>query len=407
MERFFVVTMFAMAVFASSCNDAGIDVPGNGDESSGAFSATLEDVAVLLSETGIGRDQMQEVHDAVSLSSGNGYDEEYMMKDLFANPGAGVGCDASTKADAASKYPVPLRELIRKRLISGMETRSAAGAPSPEEFLDYLENSDLQIYWPYSENWNGTDMPVITFDPEDNSDRNIGFRLCPGENQDDFRIEEIIVDEEFAKNTPVWVINRNEDSGYSSLEILRREDPSWGSGGTVIVRPKSVAANPSSAGLKTLILKDFTMNRNFDSWFAGASEFFVKTGSVENFTASTEAELRLYSPTVTDFMIVVRRNQVGKPQPFNAVLVSDWTDQLTNSAFMIIEDDGGTRTTWKCSAVVKVQSKSYGFEISIPLNTKDDIVWRGSLSSRYLLENNNVSGHFGDVDLTFEILGQS
>ena len=47
-----------------------------------------------------------------------------------------------------------------------------------------------------------------------------------------------------------------------------------------------------------------------DSWFAGASEFFVKIGSVEDFTAVTEAELQLYNPLVTDFMIVVKRNQV-------------------------------------------------------------------------------------------------
>ena len=145
------------------------------------------------------------------------------------------------------------------------------------------------------------------------------------------------------------------------------------------------------------------MLRNYDPWFAGASEFFVKLGSVEDFTASTEAELKLYNPAVTDFMIVVKRKYVGKPRPFNAVLVSDWTDQLDQCALMITEDDGGTRTSWKCSAIVKIASKSYGFEINLPFNTRDDIVWRGQLSRRYLEANDNITGHFGDVDLTFEI----
>ena len=107
---------------------------------------------------------------------------------------------------------------------------------------------------------------------------------------------------------------------------------------------------------------------------------------------------------ITDFMIVVKRSQVGKPQPFNAVLVSDWNPQMTHCALMITEDDGGTRTDWKCTALVRIESKSYGVELSIPFNSRDDIVWRGHLTSRWLEANSNIAGHFGDVDLTFEVV---
>lgn len=127
-------------------------------------------------------------------------------------------------------------------------------------------------------------------------------------------------------------------------------------------------------------------------------------GSVEDFTASTEAELRLYSPSITDFMIVVKRGQEGKTLPFNAILVSELTDQLTHCAMMITEDDGGTITKWDCTAFVRIASKSYGIEISLPYNSRDDIVWRGQLATTWFENNNNVTGHFGDVDLTFEVL---
>jgi hypothetical protein len=126
-------------------------------------------------------------------------------------------------------------------------------------------------------------------------------------------------------------------------------------------------------------------------------------GSVEDFRASTEAELRLYQPSVTDFMIVVRRNQVGEVIPFNAVLVSEWTEQLQSCAFMVTEDDGGTRTTWKAAATVKYNSKQYGIEVELPLNQRDDIVWRGSLTSRYFEKYNGDPVHFGGVDVTFEL----
>ena len=222
-------------------------------------------------------------------------------------------------------------------------------------------------------------------------------------------MEEVVVDEETARERPVWVINRNRDAEYQTLEMRRREDPDWGQGGgSILVRPKAGSASaPTRAGgedFKTLVLRSFKANRQFDTWFCGGSEVWVKCGAVEDFCATTEAELRLYEPSITDFLIVVRRKQVGKVLDFNAVLVSEWTGMLDNCAFMMTEDDGGTMTTWKCSAVVKYNSRSYGFEIEIPLRARDDIIWRGALTRTYIERNNGVTGHFGDVELVLELI---
>lgn len=408
----FIVCGAAALMLHSGCERVDT-CPGDNEE--GALPVSLEDVALLLSEINIGEEQLREVSDAVSSSSENGYDEEYTMRDLFSCPGAGVG-DSSIPGklkSGESGYRSPMRDMIREHLLSGasvlsksMPKKREAFTSSVDVFLKALESSDIQIYWPFSEDWDGESLPVITFDPCDGSETNIGYRAVD-DGSGVRTVEEVIVDERFASEYPVWVVNRNDDAGFTSLEMLRRQDPEWGTGGgSVIVKPQtlpSARAASSDTPVRTLILKDFTMLRNYDPWFAGASEFFVKIGSVEDFTASTEAELKLYNPAVTDFMIVVKRKYVGKPRPFNAVLVSEWTDQLEKCALMITEDDGGTRTSWKCSAVVKVASKSYGFEINLPFNTRDDIVWRGQLSRRYLETNDCVTGHFGDVDLTFEI----
>ena len=366
---------------------------------------SLSEVSQILSSIPITQKQVREVYDAVTASSGNGYDEEYTMKNLFSAPGSGVG-DKATRT--AGSYDQPLSRLIEEHIKSIAGTRSSVDMSvdrmGVDGFLQALEESDIQIYWPFSERHSSDRLPIITFDPEDGSEVNVGYRLI--DNGDGFRhVEEVIVDEAMAEEYPVWVVNRNSDAGYSSLEMLRREDPDWGEGGgDIIVNPKSLALKRSVTGSKTLILKDFIMKRNYDSWFAGASEFFVKVGAVEDFTASTEAELRLYSPSVTDFVIVVKRSQKGQPLPFNAVLVTDWSEQMTHCAFMITEDDGGTRTTWDCTALVRVASKSYGVEMKIPFNTRDDIVWRGQLASSWFEKNNNQTAHFGDVDLTFEVV---
>ena len=112
----------------------------------------------------------------------------------------------------------------------------------------------------------------------------------------------------------------------------------------------------------------------------------------------------LYTSTVTDFMMDVKISQVGIPQPFNAFLGSEWAEQMTHCAFMIAEDDGGAWTDWNCTALVRVVSKSYGIEIKLPFRSRDDIVWRGQLAHKWLETNSNVVGHFGDVDLTFEVV---
>ena len=404
MKKKTIVGFLAPVVLAASCEVAYNEetLPVNGE----TVSVRLDEVAEILSMLPIQTAHMEEVHDAVMSSSSNGYDEEYTMKQLFETPGAGVG---DNEVRSGKSYEKPMWRLIEQQVRSMSQTKSLS--MDPDRFLETLTLSDIQIYWPYSEQWDGESYPVITFDPEDGASANTGYRLKV-ENDGSRHVEEVVVDEEMAKEGPVWVVNRNDDAGFTSLEMLRREDPDWGEGGgAIIVNPDRNAARSdgTKSGLRTLVLKDFTMNRNYDSWFAGASEFFVKIGYMEDFTASTEAELRIYNPMVTDFMIVVKRNQVGIPQNFNAILISDLSSDRSSTdgsycAFMITEDDGGTQTEWSTKAKVFVSGKSYGAEITIPLNVRDDIVWRGKLPYSWFEECSGQSWPFGDVALTFDII---
>ena len=379
----------------------------------------LDQVAQMLSELPMEPVHFKEVHRAVSSSSGNGYDEEYMMRDLFASPGRGVGEEDSGKSgNSVEEHSKSLSDILplRDLIIQYAENRAATKASGfdPDIWLESLSSSDIQIYWPYSEDWDGETQPVFTYDPGDGSQVGVGWKVDTDE-RGARTVRKIEVDEKYAAAYPVWVVNRNSDSGYTSLDVMRREHPEWDNGGGALIIGGPVSSRApgvplpekgtkAASSVKTLILKDFTMRRHYDTWLAGGSEFFIKAGSVNDFVASTEAELQLYVPAVTDFMVVVKRKQLGQALPFNTVLVSDWTSQLTQVAFMIVEDDGGSLTQWKCSAVVKVASKSYGFDISLPFNTRDDIVWRGQLSRRYIEATDKIAGHFGDVDITFEVV---
>ncbi len=350
---------------------------------------SLEEVARLLSSIPLGAEQMAEVRDGSTASAGNGYDQEYRMRDLFVSPGSGVGEGASTKAHS---YQHPLRDLLREAAQTHFATKSAA-TEDVSAWLDSLAASDIQIYWPGADTWDGARLPVITYDPGEGALQNEGYELLP-----DGGVRKLLVDEQMTSERPVWVVNRNSDAEYKSLELLRREDPSWGTGGGDILVTKA------DNDIQTLVLRSFKAHRQFDTWFAGGAEFVVRLGAVENFTASTEEEMRRYTPSITDFMIVVRRNQLEEELPFNAVLVSEWTSQLSSVAFCLTEDDGGTQTSWKANATVKYNSKSYGIDLEIPLNSRDDIVWRGALSHAYIQKYSGTPVRFGDVELVLELI---
>ena len=324
MKRMILFGCLAGALALTACERMErVNLPA--DEPGEPLVFTLDEVARLLASVPVGKDQVAEVRDAVTSSTGNGYDEEYPMRQVFETPGTGVGASPGTRVEA---YPAPLRDLLAAEVRKQYGTR----ALDADAFLEALSGSDVQIYWPFSGEFDGHETPVVTFDPGGRDTVNIGWRR-----RDDGTLEELLVNEEMAREQPVWVINRNRDAAYPSLEMLRRENPDWGQGGSILVRPKAGRAAPATRSgdrdFKTLVLRSFKANRQFDTWFCGGSEIWVKCGAIEDFWATTDAELRLYSPSITDFLIVVRRKQIGEVLDFNAVLVSEWTGLLDNCAF--------------------------------------------------------------------------
>lgn len=363
------------------------------EETQDLFS--LSDVAKILSDLPLETEHLDEVFDAVSSSSGHGYDEEYRLTELFTAPGAGVGDSPQTRATKAAGYKTPLRDLLSDYLANRYGTK--AGAADVERYINALSESDMQIYWPYSEEWDGKSFPIVTFDPGYGAESNYGYEVRI-DAQGAHVVDSVIVTEQVAMERPVWVINRNGDAAFTPLELFEEPIPTKGGKDKTPVDEKEFIFS----------IKDFKMLRNYDSWFGGASEFFIKTGAVDGFKATKDEDLKNYSPSLTDLMIVVKRSQVGKKIPFNAILLTNFTEQMEKIAFMVIEDDGGTTTSWKCSAVVKYNSKQYGFELEIPYKDKDDIVWRGQLTRNYFKDviekgGGTLCGRLGDVEVTFAL----
>jgi len=251
------------------------------------------------------------------------------------------------------------------------------------------------------EEWDGKQKPLVTFDPGFGAEKNWAYEIS-GEGGSFAVTDSVLVDETLAMERPVWVINSNSDSGFTPLQLFLERN------GAPAVRSSSDDwdddwTDDSSQRRYNLFMRDFTMHRNFDTWFSGGSEFFIQCGSVYSNYSTADAAAGNFSPEITDLMVVVKRSQLGQRIPFNAMLLSGFTEDLQQIAFLITESDGGTRTTWKCQAKLMIKSKSYGVELEIPFHSADDIVWRGQLNMEYLREQTPVRGRFGDVEITFAV----
>ena len=386
------MSVAALAFLASACRGSDVVEPQSPES---GFS--LEEFAGILSALPMDRSHLGEVFDAVCASSENGYDEEYMLADLVGSPGAGVG-DGVFRSKAAPRYDRPLRDLLSDYFEanpSAVPTR----AGSSEACLRMLEESDMQIYWPYSEDWDGEAFPIITFDPGDGSEYNYGYQAVRGEDGS-VEIQSVYVDEQVAMSRPVWVINNNDDSHLVPVQSAFLDGA-----GAAALRANGVASVQGGEGDipgDRLYIRSLKMLRNYDSWFGGASEFVIKCGAVDGFRATSEEDLSKYRPSVTDCVVVVKRRQLGMSVPLGILLLTDYTPQMENIAFLVTEDDGGEVENWKCEATVKWQSKSYGFTLNIPYRDRDDIVWRGQLSRSFFERGSIVTDRFGDVEITFE-----
>lgn len=384
--------MMAAVLSAVSCQKGQYIIEDGFGMPADHAALRLEEIAAFLSDAVSDPEVLDEVHSAVAESYSHGYDEEYLFSNVVGCPGRGTGYKG-TKADGRSPGAL-FRNMVAtvggQTGFPGTDVKSGIDAGA---FMDSLAASDIQIYWPYSERWDGETEPVVTFDHGEDRDWNYGF-ILRSDALGNKVVSRVIVDEEYAKDNPVWVVNLNKDRHYVPLM------PAGGA------QAASSADIPTRSGetIYSLMLRSFTALTNYDCWLAGASEYFIKVGAIENFTASTEAEMALFSPTITDFYIVVRRGEVGVPKEINTIMVSDWTLQMSSIALMIIEDDGGKKTSWDTEIMVKINSKSYGVTLSIPLNTRDDIVWRGSLSSRYLFATDASHTKFNDVLVDIEIV---
>jgi len=164
----------------------------------------LNSIALIVLDIADSKEIFNEVHSAVIISLNYGLDEQYRFKDILYPTESKIPSLKSTKI---GNFGTKFRDAIRTNRLK---------STSSEDIETFILSEDVQIYWPYSQNWDGVSEPVITFDPIAYVDHNIGFKRVLQEDGS-IRIDTVIVNDDYAYENPVWIINFSE-SFYGEIE---------------------------------------------------------------------------------------------------------------------------------------------------------------------------------------------
>ena len=175
----------------------------------------LNDVALMLTEIGLDDDLCNEVHSSVSVAIEKGLDEDLYFRELWMK-------DEDVKVKSYNSGSI-LKDRLEDYFMKNPSTKNTEG--------NFLKDSNIEIYWPYSENWDGKTKPVIAPVPVGQEcDTLYGYKVIsePGSK---VKLDTVLVDDDYAYENPVWIINHMEfpyeyicDSYLDDFNVKSSED---------------------------------------------------------------------------------------------------------------------------------------------------------------------------------------
>lgn len=212
-----------------------------GDETLGIDTAAFKAIAQKLIMSNMPISVCEDVHQIIQNSMEAGLGEACYLQEVIS--------DSIKMWIPESTQTKSFFNNLLKFSFTGQTTDSIYITP---EILD-----KVQIYWPYSENWDGVTMPLITWYGERvNSTTNYAYIYTNGQRR------RIRVDNDYAKQHPVWVINsaRYPHSCFPKLII---EDDDSGARNNGIWDDEEEDDDPKPKVLKTFKIVDHKMEIEF------------------------------------------------------------------------------------------------------------------------------------------------
>lgn len=287
---------------------------------------------------------VEEVAEMVSKSLHNGFDECFFLREMYEKP-------SNVKISIPNGVPA-LKKGLENYFASNPEHINRNGE-------DYLSHSNLVIYWPYYDMWDGKTLPTITFMP-DNCEKewNYGYKASVTTNNNVVK-EIVIVDEEYAQNNPVWIIKESEFN-YESLPNFNIGE--YEKNGVFFSVPET-KSYPDTIHIWKMASAQVT--KQYDSFFQGSSNLAI-TVTYPVFTGVVND----YSLIYTAFTRSEIRQRIMKP--VNLMLNTDWIPQELSNGLFVVETDGGETETDSITTQFKDPETGLEFDYTTSISYKDE-----------------------------------
>ena len=243
----------------------------------------------------------------------------------------------------------------------------------------------LEIYWPYSDNWDGQTQPVIVLGTNEENmyfdgDCTHAYRYI---NPDEF--EQLVVNEEYAKNNPVWVIN-NSDVSLDDIINLKN-----GNFEKTCIIPRDISTLESKTTLSDseynsrLTIESIQSTVQHDKWGAGGSEYVISwiypnVTNVKNTPLyNKHGQIKLSRKEIENKVI----------RTINFIGNYDWHEDYIYNKIQVLEYDGGGEKPFNVSLKINLGNIKFESSVEIPHDKKHDEIMESHIDRSAYFEFGN------------------
>ncbi len=321
----------------------------------------------------------QRVHHAVTKAISHGLDEVLFFKEYSAPSISSNKISTESPSETSTKFSKFCED---QELYDNNRPKSSNHLTQPGK-NPLLINDNLQIYWPYSENWDGKTAPAIVYAPENINDLSATGYIPTGNGDE---LKTVTVTESFCETYPVWIINESE-TPLSKLPNFNKGENISSDG---ICYPQSITTSDSPASyssgqntVNTWQVVSMQVKRQYDTWIAGGSEIVIQVAY---------PIMPGYAAGTSRYTIRFKRKDIKKKRwkTFSDVyLNTNWRPEQISNFLLITESDPDGR--------------NIDIPVSLQYNNKETGI-SGSVSTTLRIRGNDEEIAHLPIDRDFMLL---
>lgn len=239
-----------------------------------------------------------------------------------------------------------VRGAVKKHLVNdaALMQHRRAGAEKPLS-VQYLLDNNLEIYWPYWQEWDREKIPTITFNPFDNEKESRGFRLrvLPDGTRE---METVTVSDDYAFEHPVWIIDRHEHlpAAHPLYDVFAND-----AGMEKLQYARTMAASDGEQDVNRIYIRHVRLTRNFRGLFGGDNRIVFHVAD-ENVALGD-------SPYQSSFIIDRWAARKGVWREPNQLLKFNWKPYEVSNYFILEGIRSGRNSEFTISGSIRLSAK--------------------------------------------------